>query len=119
MKHQVIAGAIDAHVMAQLYQVADQRHLPAEARGESTGLRYYAKARHRLDEPVQPVDRAKDAEVLGLLRACRSARDRNGEVLRDDPFRLFRGDRLVTSGRQDEGAGRLARSREVRHLSCL
>jgi len=39
-------------------------------------LRYYAKARHRLGEPVQPVDRATDAEVLGLLRACRSARDR-------------------------------------------
>jgi len=76
LKHQVIAGSIDAHVMSQLYRVADQRHLPAEARGESTGLRYYAKARHRLDEPVQPVDRATDAEVLGLLRACRSARDR-------------------------------------------
>ena len=39
-------------------------------------MRYYAKARHRLGEPVQPVDRATDAEVLGLLRACRSARDR-------------------------------------------
>jgi len=33
LKHQVIAGSIDAHVMSQLYQVADQRHLPAEARG--------------------------------------------------------------------------------------
>ena len=69
LKHQVIAEVIDAHVMAQLYQVADQRHLPAEARGESTELRYYAKARHRLDEPVQPVDRASDVEVLGRILA--------------------------------------------------
>ena len=63
--------------MAQLYQVADQWGSPRTvAWGESTGLRYYAKARQRLDEPVHPLDRATDAKVLGLLRACRSARDR-------------------------------------------
>ena len=56
--------------MAQLYQVADQWGSPRTvAWGESIGLRYYAKARHRLDEPVRPLDRATDAKVLGLLGA--------------------------------------------------
>ena len=76
LKYQVIAGAVDSQVLSQIYQIADDRDLPVEARGERSGLRYYAKARHRLDEQVQPVDRASDAEVLALLRACRSARDR-------------------------------------------
>jgi len=34
------------------------------------------RARHRLHEPETPVDRASDEQVLALLRACRSARDR-------------------------------------------
>ena len=34
------------------------------------------RARHRLREPETPVDRASDAEIVALLRACRSARDR-------------------------------------------
>ncbi|MEU4496004.1 tyrosine-type recombinase/integrase [Streptomyces sp. NPDC023998] len=46
------------------------------ARGEGSHLRYYAKARHRAAEPQEPVGRASDEEVLALLRACRSARDR-------------------------------------------
>ena len=34
------------------------------------------RARHRLREPETPVDRASDEEIVALLRACRSARDR-------------------------------------------
>lgn len=34
------------------------------------------RARHRLHEPEPVVDRASDAEIVALLRACRSARDR-------------------------------------------
>jgi integrase len=34
------------------------------------------RARHRLHEPETAVDRASDEDVVALLRACRSARDR-------------------------------------------
>ena len=34
------------------------------------------RARHRLHEPETAVDRASDAEIVALLGACRSARDR-------------------------------------------
>ena len=34
------------------------------------------RARHRLPEPERPVDRAGDADIVALLGACRSARDR-------------------------------------------
>jgi integrase len=33
------------------------------------------RARHRLREPEAAVDRARDEEIVALLRACRSARD--------------------------------------------
>jgi integrase/recombinase XerD len=33
-------------------------------------------AHHRLREPKRPVDRATDEEIVALLRACRSCRDR-------------------------------------------
>jgi integrase/recombinase XerD len=63
-------------VLAALYDITDDRHLPVEVRGEASGLRYAARPRHRLSETETAVDRASDAEVLGLLGACRSARDR-------------------------------------------
>jgi integrase len=34
------------------------------------------RARHRVHEPQRDVDRAADEEIVALLRACRSARDR-------------------------------------------
>ena len=34
------------------------------------------RARHRLHEPEPIVDRAGDEEIVALLRACRSPRDR-------------------------------------------
>ncbi|MEE1806913.1 hypothetical protein [Streptomyces sp. BE133] len=76
LKYQVAVGNAPTALLSMLYEVADDRDLPAELRGETNGLRYYAKARHRAAVPDEPVDRASDAEVLALLRACRSARDR-------------------------------------------
>lgn len=76
LKHQVSTGELPPTVLTQLYEVADDRDLPAEARGESNALRYYAKPRHRVSEPDRPVEPASDREVLALLRACQSARDR-------------------------------------------
>lgn len=69
-------GTVPMFVLSQLYEIADDRDLPPEARGEGSGLRYFAKARHRAAEPDEPVGRATDEEVLALLRACRNARDR-------------------------------------------
>lgn len=76
IRHAVVTGEVPATVLAALYDITDDRHLPAEVRGEASGLRYAARPRHRLSETETAVDRASDAEVLGLLRACRSARDR-------------------------------------------
>jgi integrase len=67
---------VPAWVLGTLYEVADFRDLPVEAQGEDTNLVYRMAARHRLAEDDSPVDRASDAEVVALLRACRSARDR-------------------------------------------
>ena len=76
IRHAVAVGEAPATVLAALYDITDDRHLPVEVRGEASGLRYAARPRHRLSETETQVDRASDAEVLGLLGACRSARDR-------------------------------------------
>ena len=62
--------------MGQLYELADTRDLPIEAQGEDSRLGYRMRARHRLQEPDSPVDRASDEEIVTLFRQCRSARDR-------------------------------------------
>jgi site-specific recombinase XerD len=76
IRHAVVIGEVPSEVLAALYDISDDRHLPVEVRGEASGLRYVARPRHRLSETETVVDRATDAEVLELLRACRSARDR-------------------------------------------
>ncbi|PKW17626.1 tyrosine-type recombinase/integrase [Saccharopolyspora spinosa] len=63
-------------VLGQLYELADARALPLEAQGEDGGLSHRLRARHRLSEPETAVDRARDEEIVALLSACRSARDR-------------------------------------------
>src|SRR6266702_4140087 len=68
------AGA--GHLVPLLYEVADDRDLPAEARGEEGRMSFRLRARHRLREDERPVDRASDAEITALLGACLSARDR-------------------------------------------
>jgi integrase/recombinase XerD len=76
LRHGVDVGTVPPEVLRKLYRIGDDRHLPPEVRGEGRELRYWAKPRHRLREPKEPVDNATDEEVLALLRACRSARDR-------------------------------------------
>jgi integrase len=74
--HAAAAGDAPARLVALLYEVADDRDLPEAARGEEAGMVWRLRARHRLREPEQPVDRACDADIVALLGACRSARDR-------------------------------------------
>ena len=76
-KHAAASRAVDGQVLADLYEVADDRHLPAELRPEGGGLRYRARPRHRLraGRPAGP-DAASQAEWEALLEAARSWRDR-------------------------------------------
>ena len=67
-KHAVAVGTLDASVLALLYEVGDDRHLPAELRAEGAGLRYRAKPRHRTtrnpDTPAGP-DPARGGRGVG------------------------------------------------------
>jgi site-specific recombinase XerD len=74
--HAVAAGQASGHLVPLLYEVADDRDLPGAARGEGAGMAWRMRARHRLHEPERPVDRAADADIVAVLGACRSARDR-------------------------------------------
>jgi integrase/recombinase XerD len=74
--HAVVAGHAPAGLVAVLYEVADDRDLPGQARGEDGRMAWRMRARHRLRAPEVTVDRASDGEIVALLRACRSARDR-------------------------------------------
>ena len=74
--HAVAAGDAPAGLVPLLYEVADDRDLPEQARGEDGRMAWRMRARHRLREPETAVDRASDEEIVALLRACRSARDR-------------------------------------------
>jgi integrase/recombinase XerD len=76
-KHAVANGAVEPSVLAFLYEVSDDRHLPAELRPEGSGLRYRARPRHvqRARRGARPVPVRRD-EVEALLGVCRSWRDR-------------------------------------------
>lgn len=75
--HAVTNGQAPARLMPLIYELADDRDLPASARGEDEGrMMWRMRARHRLHEPETVVDRASDEEIVALLRSCRSARDR-------------------------------------------
>jgi integrase/recombinase XerD len=63
-------------VMRQLYELADSRSLPAEARDEDGAWRARMRARHHVQAPKTRTSRASDEEAVALLRACRSTRDR-------------------------------------------
>jgi integrase/recombinase XerD len=76
LAHAILSGEVPQWVLGQIYEVADDRDLPFELRGEDTGLSYRFKARHRLREPERPVDRATDEEIVAIFHECRSARDR-------------------------------------------
>jgi integrase/recombinase XerD len=74
--HAVATGHGAAGLVSLLYEVADDRDLPAEARGEDGRMAWRMRARHRLREPETTIDRASDEQIVALLRACRSARDK-------------------------------------------
>jgi len=74
--HAVATGQAGEHLVPLLYEIAGNRDLPAAARGEGAGMSWRMRARHRLHEPVGPVERAADADIVAVLGACRSARDR-------------------------------------------
>jgi integrase len=74
--HAVAAGQAPAGLVSLLYEVADDRDLPEAARGAEGSMAWRLRTRHRLREPETAVDRAGDGEIVGVLRACRSARDR-------------------------------------------
>ncbi len=74
--HAAASGQAPGHLVPLLYEVADDRDLPDQARDEDRRMGWRLRARHRLQEPETRVDRASDAEIVALLRACMSARDR-------------------------------------------
>lgn len=74
--HAVAGGRAPAHLVPLLYEVADDRDLPEAARGEEGRMAWRLRARHRVREPERPVQRASDSDIVAVLRACRSARDR-------------------------------------------
>jgi integrase len=74
--HAVATGNGSAGLVAMLYEVADDRDLPAEARNGDGRLARRMRARHRLPEPETAVDRATDEQIVALLQACRSTRDK-------------------------------------------
>ena len=74
--HAVAAGQAGGDLVALLYEVADDRDLPDAARGEDGRIGWRMRARHRVHEPQAPVDRASDEQIVALLQACLSARDR-------------------------------------------
>jgi integrase/recombinase XerD len=76
LMHGVTTGRVASEIVPMLYEVGDSRDLPVEAQREDGRLVYRMRAHHRLSEPKRPVDRATDDEVIALLRACRSCRDR-------------------------------------------
>jgi integrase len=74
--HAVAGGHARGELVALVYEMADDRDLPDAARGEDARMGWRMRARHRVHEPQSDVDRASDEEIVALLRACRSARDR-------------------------------------------
>jgi len=76
-KHAVANGGLDASVLTFLYEVGDDRYLPADLRPEGSGLRYVAKPRHvqRARRRATPESVGAD-EIEALLRAASSWRDR-------------------------------------------
>ena len=74
-RHAVAAGLAGPGTLRALFEVADDRSLPTEARGEGL-VQARLRPRHRLREAERTVDVVTDEEILELLRACRNARDR-------------------------------------------
>ncbi|MDT0459199.1 site-specific integrase [Streptomyces sp. DSM 41527] len=76
LSYAVSVSEAPRSVLGQIYELADNRDLPAEAQGEDGGLFYRLRPVHRLREPDTEVDRAADAELAAMFAACHNARDR-------------------------------------------
>lgn len=74
--HAVSSGNAPPGLMPLLYELADARERPEAARREDGRMPWRLRARHRRHEPDSPVERAADTDIVALLHACRSARDR-------------------------------------------
>jgi hypothetical protein len=74
--HAVAAGMAPGSLVPLLYEVADDRDLPGQARAEDGRMSWRMRARHRACEVERPVGRAADADIAAVIAACRSARDR-------------------------------------------
>jgi site-specific recombinase XerD len=74
--HAVAEGTAPGRLVHVLYEVADDRDLPEGMRAEDGGVGWRLRARHRLRGPDTRVQRAADADIVAVLRGCRSARDR-------------------------------------------
>lgn len=74
--HAVTSGDAPGRLLPLIYELADDRDLPGQARGEDRAMAWRMRARHRLHEADAGVDRASDAEIVALIGACLSARDR-------------------------------------------
>ncbi|MFC8718050.1 tyrosine-type recombinase/integrase [Kitasatospora sp. NPDC057198] len=75
IRFAVSTGMAQPSALEPLYDLVPDWDLPWEVRGEGQA-RLRPRARHRLREPESLVDAASPEEILGLLRACLSARDR-------------------------------------------
>jgi integrase/recombinase XerD len=76
-KHAVAHGRVSASVIAALYEVGDDRFLPAELRAEDGALRYRVKPRHQLRAGASgQVWACELSEWEALLRAAGCWRDR-------------------------------------------
>jgi integrase/recombinase XerD len=74
--HAVATGQASGDLVALLYEVADDRDLPEEARAGDGRMSWRMRARHRACEVEVPVSRAADTDIAAVVAACRSARDR-------------------------------------------
>jgi integrase/recombinase XerD len=74
--HAVAAGEAGGDLVPLLYEVADDRDLPGEARAGDGRMSWRLRARHRACEVDKPVSRAADVDIAAVLAACQSARDR-------------------------------------------
>jgi integrase len=137
ISHAVATGQAPGSLLPALYELADDRDLPEQARTEDGRMRWRVRARHRLREPESVVDRASDEEIVALLGGCCSARDRlivllmaraglrRGELcgLRRSDVHLLASSRVLGCEterahlhvvRRDNGTGAWAKSRRQR-----
>ena len=74
--HAVAEGTAPGRLVPVLYEVADDRDLPGEARPGDGRMSWRIRARHRACEVDAPVSRAAESDIAALVAACASARDR-------------------------------------------